>query len=328
MSRMRTTVAAAALGCIALAVLDVRPALAQSYPVKPIRLINPFPAGSATENSLRVIAGALQPLLGQNIVIEPRPGARAILATRAVFDQPADGYTLLVSQPLQCVTSALPNAPYDVRKDMTHIIQNYRTTFILAVNSDLLTVKTVKELIDHARANPGKLNFSNTGVGSLSHLGAALFAQMTNINVVHIPYNGSAPNVTALSRGDGHVTFDVLNTLTPRIQAGSPIRLLAASSAQPSPQAPELPGMQAVGLPGFNVTSWSGISGRAGLPAEVVERFNTAMNAALKDPKVVEFTLKSGNVITGGSSAEFTKLVAEEVDIWAEVIRKGNLKLD
>jgi len=321
-----TAVPGAALA-ISVVALGAGSALAQTYPSKPVRIVLPFPGGSSTDVMMRVLGERLQERLGQPIVIDPRPGAGAVVATNYVKSQPADGYTLMASTSSQTITTAGPNPPYDARSDLTHIIRTVGGPIFIAVNTQKLpNVRTLREFIDHARANPGQVNFGSYGAGSLGHLAVELFNQSAKVRTLHIPYKGSPANMVALANGDSHAALDVMTFMQPHIASGK-VRVLAATTVERSPMVPDYPGMREAGLPDYEVSFWQGIAGPAGLPRDVVGRLNSTINAALKDPQMVEYSKKAQNILIGGSAEEITGIVNREVATWARVIKEANIVL-
>lgn len=303
-------------------------AQAQAWPSKPIRLVLAFPGGSSTDVLIRVIAEPMQRSLGQTIIVDPRPGAGAVIATQYVLSQPADGYTLMVTTPSQSLTSARPNPPFDIRKDMVHIVQHGGGPYFIAVNAEKLpNVKTMKDFVEYARANPGKVNFGSIGAGSAIHIGIELFNQVENIKTVHIPYKGSSSNVLGLVSGDSHAAMDVMTFLGPQHQAGK-VRVLAATTIERSPMAPEFPGMRESGLPEYSFGFWQGFGGKAGLSKEIVTRVNSVVNAALKDQGVLDYAKKSQTVLVGGTSEAITDIINKEVATWSKLVRDANIALD
>ena len=318
---------AAAAACAAMLGLSGA-VMAQAYPSKPVRIVLPFPAGSSTDAFMRVLADRLRERLGQAVLIDPRPGAGAVIATQHIMTQAPDGYTLMTTTSSQTITSAKANPPFDVRKDMTHIIQTTGGPTVIAVNVEKLpNVKTMKDLVDHARANPGVLNFGSYGAGSLGHLGVELFNQVMNVKTVHIPYKGSPANVMALVSGDSHLAIDVLVFLGPQIQAGK-VRAIAQTTQDRSPMIPELPGLRDAGYPDFTVQFWQGIGGPAGLPRDIVGKLNSTLNAALKDQAMVDYTKKTQTLLFGGTSEAITDLVNREVTTWGKLIRDAKIDID
>jgi tripartite-type tricarboxylate transporter receptor subunit TctC len=299
---------------------------AQAYPSKPIRLILPFPGGSATDLMFRAIMEQSRERLGQPIVVEAKPGAGAVLASEFVMAQPADGYTLLASTSSQTITSAKEKPPFDVRK-MTHVIHAVGGPLFLSVNVNNIKATTLKEFIDYARANPGKVNFGSYGSGSLGHLAVELFNRVARVNTVHIPFNGSAADALALAQGTSDASMNVMTFIDPQVKAGK-VRVLAATSQERAVQQPEIPGMREAGLPDYNVIFWQGIAGPGGMSREIVLKLNAAFNAALKSQPVIDYANKVKNNLYGGTPEAITELVNREVDVWAKLIKDANLTID
>jgi tripartite-type tricarboxylate transporter receptor subunit TctC len=322
--KMRNLLSVLAIASAAMAVPAI--ALAQAYPNKPIRIVMPYPAGSASDTYLRALVEQAKSELGQPIIIEPRPGAGTAIATQYVIGQPADGYTLLYTSSAMSIKSAVAKAPFDIRKDLTHIAGILSGTTLFAVNAQL-PVKTVGELVAHAKANPGKLNFGSYGPNTLGHLMAELFQIRTGTKMVHIPYSGSTNNVLALSQGESHATFDVFITMRPHLEAQK-IRMLAVSTAARDPDYPELPGMAEAGIADFDVPTWQGLAGPAGLPREVVEKVNAAFAAALKTPEAADFKKRTRVPFKHTSPEAMTTLVNREVATWKDLIEKAKLDIE
>ena len=315
------------LAAAALAMFLSVPVMAQqAYPSKPIRLVLPFAAGSTTDINFRVVAEQMRESLGQPIILDPKPGAGAVLATEAVMGAAPDGYTLMVSTSSQTVSSARPNPPFDVRK-MTHVVLAQGGPLFISVNAKNMTATTLKELIDYAKANPGKVNFGSYGAGSLSHLGIELFNRLVGINAAHIPFSGSATESMALAQGTTDASMGVLAFMEGHAKAGK-VRILAATSTERSPAAPEYPGMRELGVPGMNIFFWQGIAGPPGMPRDIVVRLNSAFNAALKSQPVVDHMKKVRNLAYGGTPEEITELINQEVDAWAKLIKEANITFD
>jgi tripartite-type tricarboxylate transporter receptor subunit TctC len=321
---MRNLISALAVAA-AVAVVPAA-AMAQTYPNKPIRIVMPYPGGSASDTYLRALIDRAKEELGQPIIVEPRPGAGTALAAQYVIGQPADGYTLLYTSSAMSIKSAVAKAPFDIRKDLTHIAGILSGTTLFAVNAQL-PVNSVGDLIAYAKANPGKLNFGSYGPNTLGHLMAELFQIRTGTKMVHIPYNGSTNNVLALAQGDSHATFDVFITMRPHLEAQK-IRMLAVSTAARDPDYPELPGMAEAGVPDFDAPTWQGLAGPAGLSREVVERVNAAFAAALKTPEAAEFMKRTRVPFKHSSPEAMTVLVNREVATWKDLIEKAKLDIE
>jgi len=322
MKRGAATLAAAALATF----LSVPLMAQQAYPSKPIRLILPFAAGSATDIAFRIVADQTRETLGQPIILDPKPGAGAVLATEATMGAAPDGYTLMASTSSQTISSARPNPPFDVRK-MTHVVMVQGGPLFISVNAKNMTATTLKELIDYAKANPGKVNFGSYGAGSLSHLGIELFNRLTGINTAHIPFSGSATESMALAQGTTDASMGLLIFTEGNAKVGK-VRVLAATSVERSPVAPEYPAMRELGIPGMDIFFWQGIAGPPGMPRDIVVRLNSAFNAALKSQPVVDHMKKVRNLVYGGTPEAITELVNREVDTWAKLIKEANITFD
>ena len=310
--------------------LVLAPAIAQAprYPTKPIRLIVPFPAGSAIDTIARMIAEGMSPALGQRIVVEPMPGAGTVIATQYTIRQPADGYTMAVVTNSAAIKSSVAKPVFDIRKDLAFIGQFSGSPLFMAVNQEV-PAKSVQELVDYARANPGKLNVSSYGNGTLSHLTAELFMSLTGVKMVHVPYGGSTANGMALAQGATQVSFDVYNTLRPHQEKGS-IRFLAVTSAARSPDAPELPTLRETGVAPLSVETWGGLAVPAGTPPEIVETLGKALVAALKDPAVIAFFKRTGFGLLPEppTPRSFAALANQNVDVFSKLIRDAKLDVE
>jgi len=301
-------------------------AAAQAYPNKPIRLEIPYPAGSASDIIMRMLVDKMQPELKQPMIIEGRPGGGTAVAVRYTMTQPADGYTLYNYTTSSAIKSAIKEPPFDVRKDLTHIVSVITAPPILAINPEKVPAKNVQELIAYAKANPGKLNFSNYGYGTLSHLCAVLLTQQAGLNVVHVPFKGPVANVMSVSIGESQLTFDGKGELGK--YPPDKVRMLAVSTAERSSLSPDLPGMRESGFPDFDMTAVLSLAGPAGLPANVVRTINAAANVALKDKSLIEGYLKMGLVATGGTPEQITAQVNHEVETMRKIISGANLDIE
>ena len=303
------------------------PAFAQAYPDKPIRFVMSAPAGSSIDTLGRTIADKLKDRLGQPVIVENKPAAGGTVATGEVAKAAPDGYTMVLAfnGPLS-ITPLLSKVPYDVQKDLAPVIITSSQPNVLAVTSQL-PVKSVQELVAYAKANPGKLNFASVGSGSSSHLNAELLKTMAGIDIVHIPFNGSPPAVTATIQNETQMIFAVMQPLQPQIQAGK-LRALAVTSARRFPLLPDLPTIAESGYPGFESLAWNGVLVPAATPKAIVNRLNAEINAVLKDPDVVQKMNASGFALIGGTPEEFGVLIKAESDKWAPVIKKAGVKID
>jgi tripartite-type tricarboxylate transporter receptor subunit TctC len=303
------------------------PALAQSYPSKPIRLIVPFPAGGATDILARALSIKLGEKLGQPLVVENRPGAGGTIGADAAAKSVADGYTLLLAtSSTHSIGPAInPKIPYDAVADFTPL--GYVATspnVVLVPNSS--PAKSVRELIDYAKKNPGKLNYASSGNGTIVHLTTELFKAMANVYMLHIPYRGTALAIPDLISGKIDVLFDSLVTGLPHVKDGK-LRALAVTSAARTTLAADLPAVAEV-LPGFESTTWFGLYGPKGLNADIVLRINAALNAALADPEVKERFARLGAEPTGGSAPRFAQVVKADHDKWKAIIAERKITAD
>ena len=303
------------------------PALAQSYPSKPIRLIVPFPAGGATDILARALSIKLGEKLGQTLIVENRPGAGGTIGSDAAAKSVADGYTLLLAtSSTHSIGPAInPKIPYDAVADFTPL--GYVATspnVVLVPNSS--PAKSVRELIDYAKKNPGKLNYASSGNGTIVHLTTELFKAMANVYMLHIPYRGTALAIPDLVSGKIDVLFDSLVTGLPHVKDGK-LRALAVTSAARTTLAADLPAVAEV-LPGFESTTWFGLYGPKGLNADIVLRINAALNAALADPDVKERFARLGAEPTGGSAPRFAQVVKADHDKWKAIIADRKITAD
>jgi tripartite-type tricarboxylate transporter receptor subunit TctC len=303
----------------------LNPAWAQTYPAQPVRIIVGFAPGSGSDIFARLMAQWLSERMGQTFVIENRPGAGGNLGTEAAVNAPADGYTLLQTVPAHAVNDTLyDKLSFNFLRDLTPVGGTARVPFVLEVNLSV-PVSTVPEFIACAKANPGKLNFASPGIGTGIHMAGELFKLMTGVNMVHVPYRGAAGAMTDLIGGQVQVMFDTMAASIPHIKAGK-VRPLAVTTAGRSALLPELPTV-ADFVPGYEASGPFGIAAPKNTPAEIVARINREMNAVLADPKVKARLADLGSDALAGSPAEFGKLMADETEKWAKVIRTANIKI-
>ena len=302
-------------------------AQAQSYPSKPIRLIVPFPAGGATDLFARSLSQKLGERLGQSVVVDNKPGAGGTLGSDLAAKAAADGYTLLLSTTSthSIGPNLNPKIPYDAMRDFTPIGQVGNAPSIMLVPNSS-PAHTVQEWIDYARKNPGRLNYASSGNGTIVQLTAELFKAQANLFVVHIPYKGTALAMPDLISGKVDVLFGSLPTGLPHVKEGR-LRALGVSSAKRSPLVPDLPPISDV-LPGYESSTWFGLFGPKGLPAEVVARVNTAANQVLKDPEVVDKLKSLGIEPVGGTPAQFGAMLASELAKWKKIIQDRKITLE
>ena len=313
---------------VAMLALVVGVAHAQNWPDKPIKFVVAAPAGSSIDVLARVIGDKLKDRVGQPIVVENRPAAGGTAATDFVAKAPTDGYTMLMSfnGPLAFGPHLYAKLPYDPQKDLVPVIITSSQPNVLAVTASL-PVNSVKELVAYARANPGKLNFASVGNGSSSHLTMELLKATAGIDIVHVPFNGSPPAVTATMQGETQMIFAVMQPLQAQIQAGR-LRALAVSTKTRFALLPDLPTIAENGFPGFEALAWNGVLVPAGTPGPVVQRLNSEINAILKDASVKSALNAQGFELIGGTPEDFANLIKSESDKWAPVIRKTGARID
>jgi len=327
---MRGTMSAVArfFAVLALAAMSAGAAFAQAWPDRPIKFVVAAPAGSSIDVLARIIGDKLKDKLGQPVVVDNRPSAGGTAATDLVAKSAPDGYTMLMSfnGPLAFAPHLFAKLPYDPQKDLAPVIITSSQPNVLAVTASL-PVHSVRELVDYAKANPGKLSYASVGNGSSSHLTMELLKTTAGIDIVHIPFNGSPPAVTATVQGETQVMFAVMQPLQGQIQAGK-LRALAVTTAKRFPLLPDLPSIAEAGYPGFEALAWNGVLVAAGTPRPIIERLNTEINAILKDPAVKSALNAQGFELVGGTPDDFAKLIRSESDKWEPVIRKTGAKID
>ena len=310
--------------CLGGAVFNAQ---AQSYPSKPVRLIVPFPAGGATDLFARSLSQKLGDKLGQSLVVENRPGAGGTLGSDLAAKAVPDGYTLLLatSSTHSIGPNLNPRMPYDAVKDFTPISQVGNAPSIMLVPNSS-PAKTVKEWIDYAKKNPGRLNYASSGNGTIVQLTAELFKAQADLFVVHIPYKGTALAIPDLVSGKVDVLFDSLPTGLPHVRDGR-LRALGVTTLKATPLAPGIAPIADV-LPGYESNTWFGLFGPKGLPADVVTRVNTAANQVLQDPEVIDKLQRLGIEAVGGTPAQFGAMLAKESAKWKKIISERKITLD
>jgi tripartite-type tricarboxylate transporter receptor subunit TctC len=296
---------------------------AQVYPSRLVRIIVPYAPGGGPDIVARVMAQWLSGRLSQPFVIENRPGAGGNIGTEAAVRAAPDGYTLLYAVTANAISATLfDNLKFDFIRDIAPVAGIIRVPNLVSVNLSL-PVETISQLVTHAKANPGKLNFGAPTAGIIP-LSGELFKTMTGVNIVHVPYSSSTQAVTDLLAGQVQVSFDVMATTIEFVRAGR-LRALAVTTAVRSPA---LPDIAAVGefVPGYEASGWQGIGVPKATPPEIVEKLNREINAGLADAKIKARLAEVGGTVLPGSSADFGKLIAEETEKWGKVIRAANFK--
>jgi tripartite-type tricarboxylate transporter receptor subunit TctC len=296
-----------------------RIARAQTYPTRPVRIIVGFAAGGAFDIVARLMGQWLSDRLAQPFIVENRPGAGTNIATEAVVRAPADGYTLLLGGAVNTVNATLyENLKFDFMRDIAPIAGIIRFPNLMEVNPSF-PAKTVPEFISYAKANPGKVTFASTGIGTTQHLSGELFKMMTDINMVHVAYRGAPPALTDLISGQVQVMFGPLPASIELIRAGK-LRPLAVTTTTRSEALPNIPTVGEF-VPGYEASGWNGVGAPKNTPAEIVDKLNKEINAGLADPNIKARLADLGGTPLAGSPADFGKLVADETEKWAKVVK-------
>jgi tripartite-type tricarboxylate transporter receptor subunit TctC len=318
----------AALTALLATLAGADAAQSQSWPDRSLRFVASAPGGSSLDVIARVIGERLRKALGQPIVVDARPAAGGTLAADIVAKSPPDGYTMLISfnGPLAFGPHLYSKLPYDPLKDLAPVIIASSQPNVLAVNA-ALPVTSLKALVEYAKAHPGKLTYASVGNGSSSQLTMELLKAIANMAIVHVPFNGSPPAVTATAQGDTQMLFAVMQPLQAQIQAGR-LRAIAVTSAKRFPLLPDLPTVAEAGYPGFEALAWNGILVAARTPRPIIQRLNTEINAILRDPAVKSTLNAQGFDLIGGTPDDFAKLIRSESEKWAPVIRKAGVRID
>ena len=298
----------------------LRNAWAQAYPTRPVRVVVGQAAGSGSDAVARLIGQFLSERFGQQFVIENRPGAAGNIATEAVVRSPPDGYTLLLVNTSSAIDATLyDKLNFDFMRDITPITGIANFEFVMEVNPSVPT-KTLPEFIAYAKANPGKINMASAGIGSAHHLFGELFKMMAGVEMVHVPYRGSTPALTDLLGGRVQVMFDATTSSLPHISSGK-LRPLAVTTATRSELLPDIPTIGDF-VPGYEAHGWIGFGAPKNTPAAVVDRLNNEINAAISDSSIKARLIDLGGLVLPPSSpADFGKLIADETEKWAKVIR-------
>ena len=312
-------------GAATLPVLS-RFAGAQTYPSRPVRIIVGFAPSGATDIMARLIGQWLSERLGQQFIVENRPGAASNIATEAVVNAPPDGYTLLVVTSVNAINATLyDKLSFNLIRDIAPVASIHREPFLVEVNPSV-PVKTVPELIAYAKANPANINMASAGIGSGNHIAGELFKMMTGITLVHVPYRGAGPALVDLLGGQVQVMFATMSSSIEYVRAGK-LRALAVTTATRSPVLPDIPTV-AEFVPGYESSFWTGVGAPRNTPAEIVDKLNKEMNATLADPKFKARLADLGGTALSGSPLDFGKFVADETEKWAKVVKFAGIRAD
>ena len=320
-----------AVFCCAAALLAPPAAAAQGdgakdYPNRPIRFIVPFAAGAGTDATARTLAQKLIDAWGQQVVVDNRTGAGGAIGVDLTAKAVPDGYTIcLISASLSVNSAVNTKLPYDLDKDLAAISQASSLFYSVYVNPGV-PAKTIKELIAHARANPGKLNFGSSGTGTLQHFSGELFNHMAGTRMIHVPYKGTAAVIPAMLAGDVQVGFGTLFGVRPHLPTGR-LRALAITAGKRSPAVPELPTVAEAGLPGYEVDQWYGVIASSRVPGPILRKLNAAIVEALKAPDVEKRFAADGSTPVGSTPEQFQKHIRSEIAKWRKLVKEAKLEL-
>jgi tripartite-type tricarboxylate transporter receptor subunit TctC len=297
---------------------------AQAYPTRPVHIICGFAAGGPNDTVSRLLGQSLSERLGQQFVVENRTGAGGNIATEVVVRAPPDGYTLLLVSSANAVNTTLyDNLSYDFSRDIAPVAGLLRVPNLMVVNPSV-PAKTVPEFIAYAKANPGKINMATAGNGTTTHMSGELFKELAGVNLVTVAYRGGAPALIDLIAGQVQMMFEPTISTLEYVKTGK-LRALGVTSATRSEQLPDVPAISEF-VPGYEATQWYGIGAPRNTPADVIAKLNKEINAALADPKLKGRLTDLGGIVTPTTPAELGKLVADETEKWAKVIRSANIK--
>lgn len=315
-----------AIGCALLLAQAAFPAFAETWPSRPIKLVVPFSPGGSTDITARVLAEGLRSVLGQSVLVDNRPGAGGNIAGDVAAKSAPNGYTFLVASATLAVNVSLyKNLPYDFVQDLAPVSQTNFSTNVLVVNPSL-PVANLAEFIAYVKSGKGTVNYGTAGHGSSQHLAAALFNNMVAGNMVHVPYKGGAPATTALVGGEIQAIFAPLIEVLPHIRAGT-IKVLGVCGKKRSPLVPDVPVISDL-LPGYEMTSWTGILAPAKTPADIVNKMSEAIAKVLKQPSVKTHFAEADKEPVGSSPAEFKQFIATEVERLREQVRISGAKVE
>jgi len=310
---------------LAAALIAALPAAAQSYPVRPVRMIVPFAAGGNTDITARAIGTRLSEVFGQQVVVENRPGGATNIGTELVAKAPPDGYTILMGGATNAINmSTQAKPPYDTLRDLAPVILCVKGANVLSMHPSV-PARNLKELIALARARPGQLNFASSGLGSSNQMAGELFKMMAKINIVHVPYKGNAPALTDTMAGHVEMMFSGVPALIPHIQSGR-LRAIAIGSLKRFTAIPEVPTFDESGVKGYEATTWFGLMAPIKTPREIVARGNTEVGKILAAPDLKGRFINEGLEPMGGTQEEFGKFIRVEIDKYAKVVAATGMK--
>jgi tripartite-type tricarboxylate transporter receptor subunit TctC len=302
------------------------PTQAQEWPQRTVKIIFPYPPGTAVDGIARLLAQRLSDAFGKPFIIENRPGANGTIAADAAASSSPDGYTLFwATTPQIAITPFMMATPYDPIKSFAPISAVMENTFVLLVNSSM-PVATIGQFVDYVRAKPGKLNYAEQGIGSIGHLSMALLLNRAKLDMANVTYKGNAPALTDVIANHVPTMFSLLSDAKAQASSGA-VRLIAVSSAKRTPQAPNIPTIAESGYPGFNTGSWHGLMAPAGTPEAIIDRIAAEVARSVKDAEFNERMVKLGVDPLGTSPQEFAKMVSDDVAMWREALKIANIKM-
>ena len=307
--------------------LNAVTAFAQTFPTRPVRLVVPVPPGGSVDVVARIFTPKWGEALGQNVVVDYRPGANTIVGSELVARAAPDGYTLLINTlPFVVNPSLYPKMPYDTERDFTHVSFVGSAPFVLVIHPSL-PARSVKDLVALAKARPGQLNYSSSGSGSNLHVAAELFKNLTGTNIVHVAYSGGGPALVALLSGEVGVSFLSVVAVTGHVASGR-MRALGVTSAKRSKVMPQLPTIAEQGVVGYDFGAWYGVYAPAATPPAIVKTLNETLTRALRDPSLGDRFDKEGADIVAGSPEALAQHVRAELALWAKVVKAAGLRVE
>jgi len=312
---------------LAMLLLASLAAQAQNYPARPVKMVVPFSAGGPADNYARFLAQRLQDILGQNFVVDNRPGAGSVIGTDLVAKAAPDGYTLLVMSNTQTVNESLiPNKPYALMRDFVGVAPINYSDLVLVANPGA-GLNSIADLIKRAKADPDKLNYASSGPGTPYHMAGELFKSMAKVSIAHVPYKGSAGARTDVLSGQVEMMFDAVTTMTEQVKAGK-VRALATTGKQRSDVMPDVPTVSEAGVPGYEATIWLGVMAPKNTSKAIVDKLNEAISQIVAQAEVKQTWSKQGAVPMLMNPVQFDKYLNEDIAKWAYVIKSANIKLD
>jgi len=324
---IRKLIFSAVVTLMSLLATDAFSANSDTYPSRPIKLVVAYSPGGTTDVLARLIAANLSEKLGQQVIVENKPGGGNNIGTEYVVNSPADGYTMLLVNPANGINTTLyPKLHFNFVKDIVGVAGIVRTPNVMAITTVNLPVNNVAEFIAYCKANPGKINMASSGSGTSVHLSGELFKSMSGCDMTHVPYKGAGPALTDLIVGQVQVMFDNLPSSAPHINGGR-LKAIGMTSAQREPSMPAVPSIGET-VPGYEATAWFGLGMPKGSPREAIDRINAEVNKALAEPKMKERLFELGGLPIPGTPEDFNKTIADETKKWAKVVKDSGATAD